>query len=796
MKKRFGKLSSLAIVGLLMFTGCLDIFGSDDVIGNNYAPSAVVNVVSGQRVVDLGDQVQFDASESTDEDGTISSYSWDFGDGETGTGKNVIHRYQTPGDYIVSLSVTDNDGAIGNNDRRLTYITVLHGTVNEGSGLPHAIITVKSSVVTPGSTVDFNGAGSWAWLDGSPSTSEIADHEWGVGYWGLTTDNSELGSCHQIDDCSIFSYQFGSSSGFSKLVSTGSYVVELTVTSTSGETDTVYRTIRVVSEESSDTESPNPKVYTSVSIGDPVSLDPAEAYDTASGAILTNTYETLIFYDRGRTDQLIPVLAEEVPTVSNGGISPDGMTYTFKIRQGVTFHDGSELTAEDVVFSLNRMIIMDLAAGPSWMYTEVLDNTDEDGDGIADSIVQIDQYTVQFTLREPAPRFLPIMAYNGGSILSKDWVSSKGCPYPSPGVECTGIQKEVMGTGPYQMNEDYGGKWVPEQYVLMQYYPDYWRGWTDSQRQANGITTTGFIETVLLKKNNDQAARMLELRSGNADSVYVEPNYREEALTYDGMQYEGNLPSLSMGFIGFNHNISNYEDTAPSSDFFTNEDIRKGFCYSFDYDSYITDILDGWGKQPTGPIPDGLLGYDQNGPKYSYNPSMAQSHFEAAGVWDDGFTITAYYNLGNDVRLNALLLLENALEAMNPNFNVEVQGLEWPTYLDKLRAHELPLFFLGWAPDYADPHNYAHPFLHGEGHFAHYLGFQYDDIDELIMDAASESDESTRQSMYYDLADLEHDKALYIWGSQSIGYKIWREWVNGWYHNMMHSTLFYTLSKS
>ena len=100
MKKRFGKLSSLAIVGLLMFTGCLDIFGSDDVIGSNYNPSAVVNVVSGQRVVDLGDQVQFDASDSTDEDGTISSYSWDFGDGETGTGKNVIHRYQNPGDFI------------------------------------------------------------------------------------------------------------------------------------------------------------------------------------------------------------------------------------------------------------------------------------------------------------------------------------------------------------------------------------------------------------------------------------------------------------------------------------------------------------------------------------------------------------------------------------------------------------------------------------------------------------------------------------------------------------------------
>ena len=100
MKKRFGKISSLAIVGLLMFTGCLDLFGSDDVIGSNYSPSAVVTVFSGERVIDLGDPINLDASDSYDEDGTISSYSWDFGDGQTGSGKNVFHTYQNPGDYI------------------------------------------------------------------------------------------------------------------------------------------------------------------------------------------------------------------------------------------------------------------------------------------------------------------------------------------------------------------------------------------------------------------------------------------------------------------------------------------------------------------------------------------------------------------------------------------------------------------------------------------------------------------------------------------------------------------------
>ena len=290
---------------------------------------------------------------------------------------------------------------------------------------------------------------------------------------------------------------------------------------------------------------------------------------------------------------------------------------------------------------------------------------------------------------------------------------------------------------------------------------------------------------------------MLELRSGNADSVYVQQTYFEEAINYDDIQYEDDLPSLTMMQISFNHNISNHEGSAPSSDFFANVDVRKGFCYSFNYDMFISDVVDNRGIQPAGPIPKGLLGYDVNGPKYSYDPSMAETHFKAAGVWDDGFTVTAYYNLGNDVRLNGLLLLENALEEMNPKFDLVIQGLEWPSFLEKLKTREVPLFMLGWGADYADPHNFAHPFLHGaDGYYpSSYLGFQYDDIDDLIMEAASETAPSIREDLYYQLADLEHDKALHIWVYQPIGYKIWKSWVDGWYHNSMHGTLFYTLSK-
>ena len=772
----------MAIVGLLMFSGCID---TDEAIGTNINPSAVVDVVTGLRVVSLNEQIQFDASQSEDIDGSIVSYLWDFGDGNTATTKMAMHRYQSPGDYIVSLSVTDDDGAVGNNDQGLTYITVLHGEVNEGSGVPHAILAVATSVVTPGVSVEFNGGGSWSWVDGSPSTSAIASWSWDFG-------DGETGTGSEV------SHTFGSAGGFSSFSVLGSYPVKLTVTSDENNQDTVYRTIRVISEQFSDSKSPNSKVYTAVSIGDPKTLDPAVAYDSASGGVLSNTYETLVFYDRDQEDKLIPVLATEIPSISNGGISQDGLTYTFKIRQGVTFHDGSEMDADDVVFSINRLLVMGL--GPSWMYAELLDDTDEDGDGIVDSITKIDQYTVQFQLKEAAPRFLPIMAYTAGSIVSKDWVSSKGCGVPALGIECEAIEKEVMGTGPYTMNEDYGGRWIPDQYVFMQYYPDYWRGWSDSERQSTGISAKGFIESVFVKKNLDPTSRLLELRSGNADWVYVEPNYVDEALTYDNIAYKSPLPSMTMIQISFTHDIANVDETgaAPSSDFFANEDIRKGFCYSFDYDSFINDVVDNRGQQPRGPIPEGMLGYNPNGPQYSYDLSMAEMHFREAGVWDTGFSVDAYYNLGNDVRLGGLLLLENAIESLNPKFDIEIQGLEWPLFLDKLKTKEIPMFMLGWGADYSDPHNFAHPFLHGaEGYYpSTYLGFQYDDLDDLIMEAAVEQDPSIREQMYYEIAELEHEKALHIWAYQPTGYRLVKDWVNGWYHNMMHGTLYYTLSKS
>ena len=754
------------MVVMLFLTGCLGTGGG---IGSNQNPQSVVTLPGGTNIVNVGDTVQIDGSQSWDEDGALKSWNWDYGDGQSGSGQIVTHKYFQPGEYIVALAVTDDKGAVGNNDHRLTYITVLPlETSDSDSSPPTAMISASTSVVKPGSTVRFSGAASWGWSDGSASTSAVTGWQWQFGD-GATGSGVET------------THAFGSGGGLTSDRTTGNYPVILTVTGENGLTSNAVYTIRVIREKTVAGEVKNPDTFTTVSIGDPQELDPAHAYDTASGAVIMNAYETLVWYERERTDKLKPMLATEVPTQANGGISPDGLTYTFNIRQGVKFHDGSTLTADDVVFSIKRLVVMNLADGPAWMYTEILNES---------GIQKIDQYTVQFTLTESAPRFLSIMAYNAAAILSQNWVASRGCGDPIEGVPCENIERDVMGTGPYKFV-----KWVPDQYVLMEYHPDYWAGWSASDRKAQGYPD-GFIKTVYMKKNNDKDSRILELLAGDADFAYVPIADRDKIDGKDGIRIMEGQPTFSMGFIGFNQDIQNWGQTAPSSDFFADINVRKAFCYSFPYQQFITDELDDHALKPKGPVPAGMLGYNENGPEYELDLEQAEYYFKEAGVWDTGFTLTVYYNSGNTARENGLLMLENTIESLNAKFDLVVQGLEWPDYLDKFIQSEMPLFFLGWAPDYADPHDYVQPFLHSNGHFPYYLSYQNDELDQLIMDAARETDAATRIQLYADIIDLEHDEAIYIWTHQSITFHVERDWVQGWYYNPMYGgTYYYSLSK-
>ncbi|HEM60982.1 MAG TPA: hypothetical protein ENO24_01725, partial [Chloroflexi bacterium] len=158
----------------------------------------------------------------------------------------------------------------------------------------------------------------------------------------------------------------------------------------------------------------NPDTFISCTISEPDSMDYSYMYDNASYEIVFNVYEPLLFYNREKVDEFVPVLAEELPELSE-----DGMTYTFKVRQGIKFHEGGDLTPSDIAYSWWRTMIQDRAGGPAWVVLEPLtgyyaidDIADEMGDEAAcefikSSVVPDDEnWTLTFHLANPFGPFM------------------------------------------------------------------------------------------------------------------------------------------------------------------------------------------------------------------------------------------------------------------------------------------------------------------------------------------------------------------------------------------------------
>ncbi|HEV2359413.1 MAG TPA: ABC transporter substrate-binding protein, partial [bacterium] len=178
----------------------------------------------------------------------------------------------------------------------------------------------------------------------------------------------------------------------------------------------------------------NPDTFVTLRSGDIESLDPDYQYDTGSYEIVyPNVYETLIEYDGSVLSRYQPILATKVPTLVNGLISKDGLTYTFPIRKGVHFHDGSVMTPEDVRYSMLRFMLQDRDGGPSWLLLTPLLGTDSTRDknkivvNFADTAkaVTVQGDNVVFHLAHPYGAFLSIVAA-WSFVMPKAWAASHG----------------------------------------------------------------------------------------------------------------------------------------------------------------------------------------------------------------------------------------------------------------------------------------------------------------------------------------------------------------------------------
>jgi len=463
-----------------------------------------------------------------------------------------------------------------------------------------------------------------------------------------------------------------------------------------------------------------------------------------------------------------------------------------------------------VEYSFERGMVQDYGGGPQWMFFEPFFGPDIHSSRDVEPLmsledieapVEVDGDWVVFNLFAPYEPFLQILCSSWGSIVDMEWCIANGdwdgtqASYEELNDPASGgspLQAIMNGTGPFELE-----RWEPGVDISLVRNDNYW------QEPAS-------FERVVIKDVPEWTTRKLMLVAGDADQVDVPRANIEELEGVEGLLIYKDLPALSADAFFFQFAIDPESAFIGSGkldgkgipvDFFTDVNVRKGFNYAFDMETFLRDALLNEAQQVGSPIIEGLAYYDPDAPKYAKDLDKAAEYLEKAWggeVGEKGFTFTLAYNVGNLARKTACEILQANLLSIDEKYIVRIQAMQWPTLLTNMVTGIMPMYSLGWLADYPDPHNFVYPFMHSSGTFGGLQNYSNSEVDALIADGISATTSAERESIYGELDQLYYDDVPGFILAQPLGRRYFRSWVKGWYFNPCLPGPFgnlYTLSK-
>jgi len=506
------------------------------------------------------------------------------------------HTYDIPGHYIIYVEAVDDDGAKSNTITAPLFMKVGRPSITELSlDLPPvAIVGASESIITVGEEVSFDGSASYHYYERRGSirttTANIESWSWELGD-GETAEGAEV--THTYTD-------------------PGSYLVLLTVKdSVLGKTDTFGRTIIVT---------PEPVSYAGI-IKNPDTIVYASDNEMPSDLDIMGISEgnTGRWVDMALSDALLTFEPGSTVPTTEGGLaeryemSPDGKTYTFHLRHGVKFWDGTEMKAEDVVYTYRRSFKMCGKGWGSMLVRGVLGIAP--GDPIPDSALEehiyaVDDYTVVFELPEPYGPFLFSIAYPGRGIIQKKAAIDAGSWFmgdtrdwlevTDPAMEdVEGIiaGKGLQATGPYKVKE-----WSKSERILLERNDDYWKGPAPTKYFLGLYIPEWSTKYMMLKQGDIDCT---ETSVSAAEMVMALPTSAGVQLT--PIKYQGFVEVCYFGF-NFDETKAPADNQVPG-DFFNDVHMRKAFAYSVPYEKYVNEVYLGWADPAKGILIPGWPGY-------------------------------------------------------------------------------------------------------------------------------------------------------------------------------------------
>ncbi len=471
--------------------------------------------------------------------------------------------------------------------------------------------------------------------------------------------------------------------------------------------------------DSSSTESEDSDTYKLLRFGESnanVGYDSQTNTNSGAAAVAGCVCEGLYYWDNSNTE--IPVLAEDFPEISD-----DNLEYTFKLREGVYFSNGVELTTADVKYTFERMFRPETAATSTYMYDMIV-GASEMLAGEADELAGfeiVDDYTFKITLEEPFSCF----TQNLGIIYA--------CIYPAEACEEAGDEwgiTTLIGTGPYLFTSADTTK------VVLMKNENYWGDQVDDFYNAN------FDEIDVIFYDDDNT-RMMAFENGDLDITQV--------ATSEYLQYiDTDIADLMheyypLGTIFLSLNVSEEYNGEPNP--LSNAQVREAMSMAIDRDTMVESHLNGLGIAATGNINPYELGFAERDP-YPYDPEGAVELLAEAG-YPDGFTFTATIRSQDQTDM---VVVQSDLAQIGVDMELEV--VESGIWTSERNAGNLQAQWAGWYPLYADADNNIYSYFHSSNSAGKSSYYNNPEFDALMDAARATTDNDERQKLYEEADEI------------------------------------------
>ncbi len=449
-------------------------------------------------------------------------------------------------------------------------------------------------------------------------------------------------------------------------------------------------------------EKKDPDTLVVANVYDAKTLDPYATNDVASSGAMLHIYNRLVTLND--KNEVVGDLAESFEQL-------DDLTYRFVLKKGVKFHNGEELKASDVVFSLKRAL-----APTSGAIKHIVGAIDPE------SIVAVDDYTVEVKTLFPFSAFLPSMTHmGGGAILNEKAVTEAGDNYGM----------NPVGTGPFKLVE-----WKRGDKIVMERFDGYF-----GNKPA--------FKNLIIRSIPEGTNRTIELESGNVDIAY-------QITTNDVDRVEANknlkllrLIDNSTAYLGFNCEKAPFDDVR----------VRQAITMALPVPAIMKAVLRGVGAPAVGPIAPNVKYSNKGLEAMPYDVEKAKALLAEAG-YPNGFK-TAIWTNDRKVRIDIATVAQNQLKKIG--VDVEIQVLEWGAFLEGLTQKKHDMFIVGWTCQTPDPDMavYApfHSSMKGNNNFTF---FGDDEIDQLLEKGRLIADGPERQDVYYRIQDILRERGPWV----------------------------------